>query len=177
MSTPPFRLEPLAEQHLDAVAEVVLDPDVRRFTRFPDPPDPEFPARWIARYARGRDDGSCAAFAAVDHDGVFLGTGLAPHIDREGREMELGYLVAPAARGRGVGSEILRRVTRWALDEAGALRVYLLIAVDNVASQRVADRAGYVREGVLRSMHLKAGLRGDTIVYSRLPSDDGVRPL
>ena len=177
MSTPPFRLEPLSQHHLDAVAEVVLDPEVRRFTRFPDPPDPDFPARWIARYARGRDEGTCEAFAAVDDDGVFLGTGMAPHIDREGHEMELGYLVAPAARGRGVGSEILRRLTRWALDEADAQRVYLLIAVENVASQRVAERAGYVREGVLRSMHLKGGLRGDTVVYSRLPSDDGVRPL
>jgi RimJ/RimL family protein N-acetyltransferase len=174
---PPFTLEPLAEHHLDAVTEIVLDPDVRRFTRFPDPPDPAFPAQWIARYTRGREDGTCAAFAAVDADGVFLGTGLAPHIDRSAREMELGYLVAPAARGRGIGSEILRRLTRWALDEGGALRVFLLVAVDNVASQRVAERAGYVREGVLRSMHLKGEERGDTIVYSQLPSDKRVRPI
>jgi RimJ/RimL family protein N-acetyltransferase len=177
VSTPAFRLEPLSGQHLDAVAQVVLDPQVRRFTRFPEPPDPDFPAVWIARYARGRDDGTCDAFAAVDDDGVLLGTGMAPHIDRDARQMELGYLVAPAARGRGVGSEILRRLTRWALDDVQALRVYLLVAVENVGSQRVAERAGYIREGVLRSMHLKGEERGDTIVYSRLPSDDGPRPL
>jgi RimJ/RimL family protein N-acetyltransferase len=167
-----LRLEPLSERHLDAVAAVVLDPDVRRFTRFPEPPDPGFPARWIARYEAGRRDGTRIAFAAVDPaDGTFLGTGLAPEIDREARELELGYLVAPAARGRGVATEILRRMTGWAFDEAGALRAQLLIDVDNVASQRVAERCGYVREGVLRSLHLKDGLRTDTVVYSRLPSD------
>ena len=171
MSGPVFRLEPLAEQHLDAVAQIVLDPDVRRFTRFPDPPDPAFPARWIARYTTGRVDGTCEAFAAIGDDGRFLGTGLAPRIDRAARQLELGYLVAPAARGRGVASEILRRVTRWALHDQGALRAELLVAIDNVASQRVAERAGYVREGVLRSLHLKADLRGDTVVYSRLPTD------
>jgi RimJ/RimL family protein N-acetyltransferase len=171
VSATDFTLEPLAERHLAAVAEVVVDPDVLRFTRFPDPPDPGFPAQWIARYARGRDEGTCEAFAAVDARGEFLGVGLAPRIDRAAREMELGYLVAPAARGRGVGAEILRRVTRWALHEKGALRVFLLVADDNVASQRVAERAGYVREGVLRSLHFKDDRRGDTIMYSRLPTD------
>jgi hypothetical protein len=33
------------------------------------------------------------------------------------------------------------------------------------------DRAGYVREGVLRSLHFKGELRDDTIIYSRLPTD------
>ena len=46
-------------------------------------------------------------------------------------------------------------LTRWAFDELGALRAYLYINVENVPSLRVAQRAGYVREGVLRSLHLK----------------------
>jgi RimJ/RimL family protein N-acetyltransferase len=95
---------------------------------------------------------------------------MAPRIDRAGREMELGYLVAPAARGRGLGAALLLAMTEWAFDE-GALRLELRVSVANSASQRVAERAGYIREGVLRSLHFKGGLRDDTIIYSRLPSD------
>jgi RimJ/RimL family protein N-acetyltransferase len=47
----------------------------------------------------------------------------------------------------------------------------LLIDVENVASLRVAQRAGYVHEGVLRSVYLKPGRRIDQAVWSRLPSD------
>jgi RimJ/RimL family protein N-acetyltransferase len=167
---PEFTLVSLGPEHLDAVAAVVLDAEVRRWTLFPEPPDPGFPARWIARYAEGRVEGTREGFAAIGADGAFLGTGLAPVIDQQAREMELGYLVAPAARRRGVGAEILRRTARWALDE-GALRLVLRISAENVASQRVAERAGFVREGVLRSTYFKNGARDDTVIYARLPSD------
>jgi RimJ/RimL family protein N-acetyltransferase len=166
-----IRLLELASEHLGGMADVVNDPDVLRFTRFPDPPPPDFPQRWLERYEEGRRDGTREAFAAVDEAGGFVGVGLAPEINREGREMELGYIVAPAARGRGVATEILRLLTRWAFDEVGALRCYLIINVDNVASERVAERCGYVREGVMRSLHLKGDLRDDASLWSRLPTD------
>jgi RimJ/RimL family protein N-acetyltransferase len=168
---PYVRLEPLTQRHHDAVAAIVGDPEIRRFTRFPEPPHPEFPREWIARYESGLLDGTRVAFAALGADGHFLGTGLAPDIDAEAREMELGYLVAPDARGRGVGSEILRRLTGWAFDEGRALRVQLLIDVENVASQRVAERAGYLLEGTMRSVHHKNDVRIDCQIWSRLSTD------
>ena len=66
---------------------------------------------------------------------------------------------------------MLRQLTRWAFDEAGALRAYLLIDAANVASRRVAERCGYVQEGVMRSVHLKQGRRTDLALWSRLPTD------
>jgi RimJ/RimL family protein N-acetyltransferase len=75
------------------------------------------------------------------------------------------------ARGRGVATEMLRQLTQWAFDEAGALRIVLIIDVENVASEKVAARCGYVREGVMRSSHLKQGIRIDAAIWSRLPSD------
>lgn len=51
------------------------------------------------------------------------------------------------------------------------LRLELLISVANEASKRVATRAGYVREGVLRSLYLKPGVREDTEIWSRLATD------
>jgi len=166
-----LRLVPLAEEHLDDVAALLDDPDVLRFTRVPDPPPPDFARRWLERYEQGRRDGTREAFAAVDDSGRFLGLALAPEIDREGRELELGYLVAPGARGRGVATGILAELTRWALEQLGALRIYLIVDVENRASSRVAERCGYVREGVMRSIHLKQDRRVDSALWSRLPSD------
>jgi RimJ/RimL family protein N-acetyltransferase len=163
-------LEPLADSHLDAVAELVRDPAVLRFTRVPEPPPAGFAAQWLARYEQGRRDGTREGFAIVDGGG-FAGLALAPAIDRDARQAELGYVVAPHARGRGVATWALAALTRWGFAELEALRLELLISVENGASKRVAERCGYVREGVLRSLHVKAGVREDTEIWSRLASD------
>jgi RimJ/RimL family protein N-acetyltransferase len=166
-----MRLELLDERHLDGVAALLDDPDVLRFTRVPEPPPATFPREWLARYEDARLDGSAEAFAAVDDDGAFLGLALAPAIDRDSGEVELGYIVAPAARGRGVAQWMLRALTAWALDDLGAQRIVLIINVENGASERVAERCGYTREGVLRSIYLKPGVRTNASIWSRLPSD------
>ena len=110
-----LRLEPMAETHLEDFERLLDDPDVLRFTRLPDPPVPGYSVQWHTRYQAAREKGTAEAFAAVAPDGTFLGVALAPRIDADAREMELGYLVAPAARGRGVGTEMLRQLTSWAL--------------------------------------------------------------
>jgi RimJ/RimL family protein N-acetyltransferase len=51
------------------------------------------------------------------------------------------------------------------------LRLELLISVDNAASKKVAERCGYLQEGVLRSLYVKPGVREDTEIWSRLPTD------
>ena len=165
-----MRLEPFGEQHLHALSAILDDPDIVRFTRVPEPTPPDFARTWLAGYEAGRRDGTREAFAVRDDDGAFLGLALAPSIDREAREVELGYLVAPAARGRGVATAILRELTRWAFAQ-GALRAELVINVENPASERVAERCGYVREGVLRSIHFKGEQHTDASLWSRLPTD------
>jgi RimJ/RimL family protein N-acetyltransferase len=167
-----IRLEPLGESHLGPLAALVADPDVQRFTRVPVPVPPGFPRTWLGLYEEGRRAGTREAFAVVDAGtGAFLGLAVAARIDREARTAELGYVVAPAARGRGVATEALRRLTEWAFSTLGALRLELLIGADNEPSKRVAARCGYVREGVLRSLHVKQGRREDTEIWSRLPTD------
>jgi RimJ/RimL family protein N-acetyltransferase len=164
-------LRPLAAEHLDDVTALLDDPDVLRFTRLPVPPPAGYARQWLERYEAGRRDGTREAFAALDDDGRFVGLALAVDIDREGREVELGYITAPAARGRGIASEMLDSLTRWAFDELGALRVTLIIDVENRASSRVAERCGYVLEGVMRSSYLKDDVRVDAGLWSRLPTD------
>lgn len=167
----PLRLELLTEAQLPDLLACLSDPDVLRYTRFPTRPPDGFVRDWFSGYLAGRAEGTKEAFAAVGDDGAFLGLALAPHIDAQARELELGYLVAPAFRGRGVASELLRQLTDWAFGTAGALRASLIIDVGNVASLRVASNAGYQAEGVLRSTYFKEGLRTDVAVWSRLASD------
>jgi RimJ/RimL family protein N-acetyltransferase len=164
-------LVPFGVEHLSHVEEMLDDADTLRFTRIPEPVPPGFARAWFDRYAEARRDGSREAFAIVDDRGEFLGLALAPQIDRETRTAELGYVVAPAARGRGVATEALRQLTDWAFAQAGMLRLELLISVENGGSKKVAERCGYVREGVLRSAYFKQDLREDTEIWSRLATD------
>jgi RimJ/RimL family protein N-acetyltransferase len=84
----------------------------------------------------------------------------------------IGYWVAPPARGRGVCTRALRLLSRWAFEDLGLQRVELITDPDNVASQRVAEKAGFRREGVLRSHLLHPdGRRRDSVLFSLLPGE------
>src|SRR5215217_7406105 len=113
---PEMHLVALGDEHLDDVRRLLDDDEVLHFTRIPEPPPADFARDWIERYRDGRREGSREAFAAVDGDGRFVGMALAPTIDHEGGEIELGYIVPRAARGRGFATEMLRLLTRWAFD-------------------------------------------------------------
>jgi RimJ/RimL family protein N-acetyltransferase len=164
-------LERVGHRHLAELEAIAHDPDVLRFTRVPDPPPDGFESTWLARYLKGEEDGTCAGFAAYEPGGRFVGIGVAPTIDAETRELELGYVILAAERGRGYAGSVLRALTRWAFDEVGAERVVLHIEVANAPSLRVAERAGYTREGVMRSAYVKQDRRADTVLFSLLPRD------
>ncbi len=84
----------------------------------------------------------------------------------------IGYWCAAHERRRGVATRALRLVCRYALDELGLVRLELITDLDNVASQGVAQKAGFQREGVLRS-HLRHpdGHRRDSVMFSLLPGE------
>jgi RimJ/RimL family protein N-acetyltransferase len=167
-----IRLVKLSDAHLDGLASLLRDPDVIENTRVPDPVPDGFEHRWLAAYRQGDEDGTRDGFAIEDAEtGEFIGLAGLVAIEREMNQAELGYIVAPAARGRGIATRALRLVTDYALGEVGLDRVQLLIGSDNTPSLRVAERCGYLREGVFRSYYLKPGRRIDTVVYSCLPGD------
>lgn len=83
----------------------------------------------------------------------------------------VGCWLAPEARGRGVATRTLRLLTGWAFEQLAVARVELTCAPDNVTSKRVAERCGFVREGVLRSHIRFKGGRRDTMVFSVLPGE------
>jgi ribosomal-protein-alanine N-acetyltransferase len=166
-----IRLVPLTPAHEPALARLVQDEDVRTYTRVPTEPSEEFAASWLRTYEEGWRDGSRAGFAIEAHDGRFLGLGLFVKLEPGARQGEIGYVVGPTARGRGVASRTLRLLTEWGFAQLGLERIELWIDTTNPASERVAERAGYVREGVLRSYWFKEDLRRDFGVWSRLRTD------
>lgn len=168
MSIRVVRFEP---HHLHRFEAMLDDPDIVRFTPMPAPVPEGFGPVWLGRYESGRADGTREAFAIVDDDEDLLGIAVAPAINPTARETELGYLVAPWARRRGVATAALTWLTAWAFEECGMLRAYLRINVGNAGSVAVARRCGYTYEGTLRSTWLKDEQRVDTEVWSRLPSD------
>ena len=89
---------------------------------------------------------------------------------------EIAYVVAPAARGRGIASGAVVLLSEWAFARLELQRLQLSIRPDNVASRRVAEKAGYRYEGTLRSSKLIRGTRVDAALYSLLPRDLALAP-
>jgi RimJ/RimL family protein N-acetyltransferase len=166
------RLEPLDRTHLPEITELIADEDVKRFTLVPSGADDSFVRGWLGRYENGWTDGSRAGFCIRNAaDGAFLGFAAIVHLDLGAREGEIGYMVSPASRGRGTSVRAVELLTRWGFAELGLERLELRIDVANIASERVAERAGYLRDGILRNVHFKEGLRSDTAVWSRLKGE------
>ena len=96
--------------------------------------------------------------------------------DWEARSSEVGYGVRPDRRGRGYASEAAAAVARWALTEGGMQRIQLTAVTGNLPSLRVAEKAGFQREGTLRRAQLEDDGLHDLAVFSLLDDDPAVQP-
>jgi RimJ/RimL family protein N-acetyltransferase len=115
------------------------------------------------------ESGRLLALAAVDAEtGEVIGGGTLHHLDAERKIVEIGYFVLPHARRRGVATKIARLLAEHAFS-LGIERVAAYVNVGNTASERVVERAGFTREGVVRSMPKPDGRRVDKTLYSLLP--------
>jgi RimJ/RimL family protein N-acetyltransferase len=165
-----IRLEPLSRALVaDFGWATDGDPDTVSFTMIPSEPGEDFLERWLGRYETGWDDASSAGFAVrtVD-DGRVVGFAAYVQLDLEKQQGEIGYVVDAAARGRGAASRAVQLLTRWGLEELALERIELRIAPENEPSTRVAERAGYRLEGILRNTYFKEGLRTDVGIWARV---------
>jgi RimJ/RimL family protein N-acetyltransferase len=157
----------------EEVTRACSDPEAQRWLPLPVPYTLEVAREYVDGIARAEwADGVAANCAVVDAvDGSLLGAvGLRPR-DAVG---EIGYWTAPWARGRGVAARAARLHAAWGFEALGLRRVELLADVENTASQRTAERAGWRREGVAREVRPAPRdplRRRDMVVYARLPGD------
>jgi ribosomal-protein-alanine N-acetyltransferase len=160
-----IELRPIDERDLSAIQRASRDPEIhRRFALLKATPN-----EYFHRYRRLVRAGTGAAFAICDVGGECLG--LVTVENRDAGRVELGYWLLPEGRGRGRATRALRLASRWALAQSGVSRLELATSPENAASQRVAERSGFRREGVLRSYHVVDGRREDAVFFSLLPGE------
>ena len=114
-----------------------------------------------------------ASWAVVDGaDGGLLG-GISLHsVDAVQNDAQIGYWIAATARGRGVAAAAVDAACRWAVASLPVDRIEVCHAVENRASGRVAEKAGFTYEAHLRrSFRYGDGLKHDEWVWSRLAAD------
>jgi RimJ/RimL family protein N-acetyltransferase len=117
------------------------------------------------------ESGRLLALAALDaRTDELIGGGTLHHLDAERRIVEIGYFVFPHARGQGLGSSIARMLAEHAFS-LGVERVAAYVNVGNTPSERVVERAGFTREGVVRSLPKPDGRRVDKTLFSLLPGE------
>lgn len=158
-------LRPIDKGDLGTIERAACDLDIRRLW----PLGLSEPNEYLARYLNASREGRGAAFAICDVRGECFG--LVTVELRDSGRAEIGYWLLPEGRGRGRATRAVRLVSHWALSQSAVTRLELLTSPDNVASQRVAERSGFRREGVLRSYHEVGGRREDAVFFSLLPGD------
>ena len=159
-----------AVDHVDALLPAFADPEMRDAGNLP-AFDREGLLASLEELPALAERGRLLALAAVDAEtGELIGAGMLHHLDAERRIVEIGYWVLPHARGRGHATTIARTLAEHAFS-LGVERVAAYVNVGNTASERVVERAGFTREGVVRSMPKPDGTRVDKTVYSLLPGD------
>jgi len=159
-------LRPWRADDAPAIAAACQDPELLRWLpRVPRPYTLEHAQAFVA----DRPDGPYAF--AIEEEGRVAGS-IAMRVDELNASGDVGYWCAAEARGRGVVTRALRLLCRYGFDELGLARLELVADPSNAASQRVAEKVGFRREGVLRShMRHPDGSRRDSVMFSLLPGE------
>lgn len=106
---------------------------------------------WLSRRDEVWEKGMDYAFRVADaQSGRMLGGVGLGQINNLHRRGNLGYWIRTSAAGRGVATRAARLVARFGFEELKLIRIEIVAAVGNLASQRVAEKVGAVREGVMR---------------------------
>jgi len=155
---------------VDGVLPAFTDPELREAGNLPAFGREELVAS-IEDLPTMAEQGRLLALAAAHAEtGEIVGGGTIHHLDAERRIVEIGYFVLPHARQRGYATTIARLLAEHAFS-LGIERVAAYVNVGNVASERVLEKAGFTREGVVRSMPKPDGRRIDKTLFSLLPGE------
>ena len=157
-------LRPPEAADAEWIVEACRDPVNQRW--LPSLPNPYRPADaewWLEHCRRGWKDATAAPFLVLDAE---TGARLGAIEVRFGAPPDVGYWLAPEGRGRGAMTRALVLVSRYAFEQRPIDRLELYTLPDNIASQAVAERAGYRRDGTrARHIPLRDGSSADAYRY------------
>lgn len=162
-------LRPWEDADVPALVAACQDPEIVRWTRVPAVYGEADARFYLAQRHEATVAGITAPFA-IQHatSGELLGSiSLLRFAWRHARG-EVGYWLAAAARGQGHATRAVKLICAWGFQSLGLERIDLLAATGNPASQRVAERAGFTREAVLRSYMQGAEERHDMVAFGLL---------
>lgn len=125
---------------------------------------------WLENQIPAFQQGKAFEFAIVSLSGRYLGGCGLNQIDNINRRTNLGYWVRSSAAGHGVATAAVKLIRSWGFENTDLIRLEIVIAVENQASRRVAEKAGAEYEGILRSRLLLQGSAHNAAIYSFLRS-------
>jgi RimJ/RimL family protein N-acetyltransferase len=166
LTTERLRLRPLADSDLDTIVVAGSDPLTQMWLPLPRPYAREHAEGFVHRIAPAAQESGRGLIRAIEFEGDLAGAIDFKGTDWSDRVTEIGYWAAPAHRGRGVMTEAVVAMARYALTEAALERVVLRMATGTTASAHVAEKAGFTREGVARNAGFTHDGRVDYFVYS-----------
>ncbi|WP_427885511.1 GNAT family N-acetyltransferase [Kribbella sp. GL6] len=142
------------------------DPSIQQWNLLFVPSKAEAQQRILRMHTRWRAE--TAAIWAIARQGEAIGLIGWQHIDLAQGSAEIAYWVLPTARGGGIVTAAVERVTRWAFDDLGLHRLELCHSIANPASCRVAEKTGYTFEATLRSALLHTDGWHDQHLHARI---------
>jgi RimJ/RimL family protein N-acetyltransferase len=159
-----------AERDVEAMVRAFEDPEIREPANLPAFGRDELVAT-LPFLSAMAESGRLLPLVAIDvGSGELVGGAQLHHLDAERAIVELGYWVLPHARRRGIATRIARTLAEHAFS-LGVKRVAAYVNVGNVASESVLARAGFTREGIVRSLPRPDGTRIDKRLFSLLPGE------
>lgn len=113
-----------------------------------------------------RSAGSGYTFGILGANGKYCGTCGINSVHAFDRFANLGYWLRSSCVGQGLATAAVRSLATWAFENTDLRRLEIVVAVGHLPSQRVAERAGALREAVLRSRVVASGTQVDAIMFS-----------
>lgn len=175
---PPLRdgviaVRPFRPDDVEAIVAACQDPDTQRWIpMIPIPYTIADARRYVMMTLQAWHDGTTAEFAIVDAQTDLLLGSIGLHIGPNPRRFAMGYWVAPEARRRGVAVRAVRLVASWGFERLHIQRLALWTLPGNVASQAVAEKAGFRYEGLARNWETDRDDRPtDALMFALTPED------
>lgn len=168
-------LKPLQISHLESLYEAAREsiPEVFEWMPWCHPNySIEQSRNWIEAQPDIWKKGIHYEFAISDFEsGLYLGGCSINKIDNEWKRAGIGYWVRTSQTRKGVATAATLLLARFAFNELKLNRVDIIIHIGNKTSQRVAEKAGATKEGILRNGVIKDGHPCDAVLYSLIPQD------
>jgi RimJ/RimL family protein N-acetyltransferase len=165
-------LRPLREEDIDSIYQACQDPTISSFTRVPYPYDREMAEEFVRGCDISYRNHQGIVFA-IEVDSNFAGTIGLHGIQLGDHCAEVGYWIEQTHRGRGLCTSALISLLDFSLNIMGFRRIEGMADYNNLASQRVMERSGMVRDALLRNRVTKPnGVQIDMVLFSIVSNEE-----